>query len=99
MKTNVYSMEDLISLGLDAEVKKFVRNLLNVKPPLEIVQEKLIPALDKVGADFEKGKLFLPQLIRSADCAGACFDVIKSKMKEESSVQESNSQGRCSRYR
>lgn len=85
VKTNVYSMEDLISLGLDAEVKKFVRNLLNVKPPLEIVQEKLIPALDKVGKDYEKGKIFLPQLMASAEAAKKGFDAINEYIIENGS--------------
>lgn len=72
----VYSMKDLISMGLDAEVKKFVKKLLEVKPPLEIVQEKLIPALDKVGKDYENGKIFLPQLMASAEAAKKGFDAI-----------------------
>lgn len=38
----------------------------------------LIPALDKAGAEFEKGKLFLPQLIQTAGTAQACFEVIKN---------------------
>lgn len=40
----------------------------------------LIPALDKVGVDFEKGRLFLPQLIQSATTAQEAFDVLKEYM-------------------
>ena len=43
-----------------------------------IVNDMLIPALDKAGAEFEKGKLFLPQLIQTAGTAQACFEVIKN---------------------
>ncbi|MBQ8605054.1 MAG: homocysteine S-methyltransferase family protein [Oscillospiraceae bacterium] len=85
VKTNVYSMEDLISLGLDAEVKKFVKSLLKVKQPLEIVQEKLIPALDKVGKDYENGKIFLPQLMASAEAAKKGFDAINEYIVENGS--------------
>jgi len=45
---------------------------------MNIVNDMLIPALDKAGAEFEKGKLFLPQLIQTAGTAQACFEVIKN---------------------
>ena len=82
---NIWSMEQLISMGLDAEVKKFVKSLLNVKPPLEIVQEKLIPALDKVGRDYENGVIFLPQLMASAEAAKKGFDAINEYIIENGS--------------
>jgi 5-methyltetrahydrofolate--homocysteine methyltransferase len=51
---------------------------------MKIVNEMLIPALDKVGEGFEKNKIFLPQLIQSANAAQACFDVIKSHISKTS---------------
>ena len=48
--------------------------------PMDIINQQLIPALDKAGADFEKGKIFLPQLIQSATVSQACFEVIKKKL-------------------
>ena len=54
--------------------------------PLEIVNNELIPALDRVGKGFEQGKVFLPQLLMSAEAAKAAFEVVKSAMKGE--VQE-----------
>ena len=83
------TLEDAIIKGLSSQGASLTEKALKEMSADVIINEHLIPALDKVGADFEKGKLFLPQLIRSADCAGACFDVIKAKMKEENSVQES----------
>lgn len=47
---------------------------------MDIVNNELIPALDKAGGDFEKGRIFLPQLILSANAAQACFGVIKEKI-------------------
>ena len=44
------------------------------------INEMLVPALDKAGEQFEKGKIFLPQLIQTAGVAQACFEVIKQKM-------------------
>ena len=48
--------------------------------PMEMINNVLIPALDAAGADFEKGKIFLPQLILTAGAAQACFEVIKSRI-------------------
>ena len=48
--------------------------------PLDLVNGYLIPALNSVGDDYEKGILFLPQLISAADSAKACFDEVKKRM-------------------
>lgn len=48
--------------------------------PLEIVSDHLIPALDKVGKDYDKGKIFLPQLMVSSETAKLVFDEIKSRL-------------------
>ena len=51
--------------------------LLQETEAMNTYNDMLIPALDKAGAEFEKGKLFLPQLIQTAGTAQACFEVIK----------------------
>lgn len=71
-----YAMEH----GLKAEGAKITEKLLNTHEPMSIVNEILIPALDKVGADFEKGIIFLPQLILSAEVAQSAFEVIKKHL-------------------
>ena len=83
--TTQYDIQTLISLGLDAETKQLVKQLLETKQPLEIVQEKLIPALDKVGKDYENGKIFLPQLMASAEAAKKGFEAINEKIATEGS--------------
>ena len=45
--------------------------------PLEIIDQYLIPALDAVGKGFERGSVFLPQLLMSADAAKIAFAVLK----------------------
>ena len=50
-----------------------------------IINERLIPALDKTGTLFEQGKIFLPQLILSAGVAQSCFDVIKAHLAKNNS--------------
>lgn len=71
-----------IDTGLKAEGAQFTKQLLDFKDydALTLVNEILIPALDKTGDMFEKGKIFLPQLILSASAAQSCFEVIKDKM-------------------
>lgn len=66
--------------GLKNEGAAATKKLLEKSDPMLIVNEMLIPALDEVGEDFEKNKIFLPQLIQSANTAQGCFDVIKAHL-------------------
>lgn len=56
------------------------RLLLEGKQELDIVNQDLIPALDAVGDKYEKGEIFLPQLIRSAETVKRAFDVLKENL-------------------
>ena len=56
--------------------------------PLEIINLCMIPALDSVGKGFEKGTIFLPQLLMSAEAAKAAFEVIKEAMEGSGQTQE-----------
>ena len=51
--------------------------LLESAPPLDIIQQQLIPALDRVGEQFEQGRLFLPQLMNAAETAQCAFEVLQ----------------------
>ncbi len=74
------SLKEAVERGLkDLAVSETKQQLLN-REPLEIIDGELIPALDTVGQGFEKGTLFLPQLLMSAEAAKAAFEVIKGKM-------------------
>ena len=70
----------VVAAGLRGEAAAATRALLEQKDPMEIVDQVLIPALDQVGADFEAGRVFLPQLIQSAGAAQAAFEVIRAQM-------------------
>ncbi len=71
--------------GLKKEAASLVEKLLSENTDaMEIVNEMLIPALDKVGENFEKNKIFLPQLIQSANTAQECFEVIKKHLAKTS---------------
>ena len=63
--------------GLKEQAGSLCKELLAAMPPMEVVNQVLIPALDQVGTEFETGKLFLPQLIQSATAAQASFEQIK----------------------
>lgn len=71
---------DAIVKGMKEESTKCARELLKTQNSLDIINEYIIPALDKVGDGFEKNKIFLPQLLMSADSAKAAFDEIKAHM-------------------
>jgi len=74
-----------IEKGLAEEAKQAAKKLLETEDAMAIINEKLIPALDKVGESFEKGTIFLPQLIQSATAAQSAFDAIKMSFGNESS--------------
>ncbi len=74
------SLRQIVESGLRGEAGAAVRELLETVEPMEIVDGILIPALDQVGADFEAGRVFLPQLIQSAGAAQAAFEVIRERL-------------------
>ena len=76
------SLTDAVYSGLKAEAAAVTERLLESRDAMQLVNEMLIPALDRVGEDFEKNKIFLPQLIQSANTAQACFDVIKRHLSQ-----------------
>lgn len=70
----------VVEAGLKGEAGEATRRMLDSREPMDIVDNVLIPALDKVGADFEAGRAFLPQLIQSAGAAQAAFEVIRERL-------------------
>ncbi len=76
------SLEDLVAAGLKGEAGAAAKTLLETRTPMDIVDHILIPALDRVGADFEANRVFLPQLIQSAGAAQAAFEVIRDALAQ-----------------
>ena len=62
--------------------------MAETQAPLDIINAELIPALNSVGDGFEKGTVFLPQLLMSAEAAKSAFAVLKEKMDKSGEVQE-----------
>lgn len=80
IKSSRVTLGDAIKNGLQSEAAELTKEMLTKTDAMDIVNGELIPALDKVGADFEANKIFLPQLIQSANVAQACFEVIKTHL-------------------
>ncbi len=78
--SNNITLNMAIEKGLKDDVEKITKKLLEDMSPLDIINEQLIPALDVVGKGFEKGTVFLPQLLMSADAAKIAFNIIKEKL-------------------
>jgi 5-methyltetrahydrofolate--homocysteine methyltransferase len=86
-------LKEAVLKGLAAQAGLAAQWMLDGgRAPLSLVEEDLIPALSKVGSGFETGKLFLPQLLMSAEAAKAAFDRIRAALT--ASGQESKSMGK-----
>jgi len=90
------TLQDAILSGLKAEAVEITKQLLlNGTPgsasptsPLEIINTQLIPALNKAGENFGKGRMFLPQLMLAAESATACFALVKKAFKTENASDD-----------
>lgn len=71
-------LQTAIIKGLAESAGEICRQLIETNEPLDIVRNEIIPALDIVGAGFEKKTVYLPQLLMSAESAKSAFEVIKS---------------------
>ena len=81
-------LAESIIRGLKERAIEAVKELLETRDSLAIINEEMIPALDQVGKGFEKGTVFLPQLLMSAEAAKAAFEVIKDQMQKSGQTQE-----------
>ncbi len=71
-----------IEKGFSSKAFDIAISLLESEDPLDIINEKIIPALNTVGEGFEKNTVFLPQLLMSAEAAKSAFDAVKTAIKE-----------------
>lgn len=85
------TLKEAIEKGLKEKSSEITTAMLGESAPLDIVNSHVIPALDDVGKRFEEKKLFLPQLLMSAEAAKASFEVIKAAMAADgNSVKKGN---------
>lgn len=87
-ETGNLTLKGSIEKGLKEEARLITSQLVEKEAPLAIIDEHLIPALDEVGKGFEKGTVFLPQLLMSAEAAKEAFAVLRDKMSVEGKENE-----------
>jgi len=83
------SLEYAVIRGLKTEAATRTNLLLKTEDPIFIINNRLIPALDIVGKGFEAKRIYLPQLLMSAEATKTAFSVIKEKLIESGNVGES----------
>ena len=71
------TIEEAVLKGMKEEAGHLARAMLETMEPMELVNAHLIPALDEVGARYERGQIFLPQLMNAAAASGAAFEEVR----------------------
>lgn len=89
VSSGTFDLKTAIIKGMKTEAGDCAKALLKNTAPLDVINDYIIPALDVVGDGFEKNKIFLPQLLMSADSAKAAFDEIKVHLTLTGEKQES----------
>ena len=74
--------------GMGARAREVAETLLATLAPLDVAAQHIIPALDVVGDLYEKGVIFLPQLIAAADAAKQAFSALESRMAAQGAAQD-----------
>ena len=87
---NGMALETAVERGMKEAAGAACRELVKTTEPMTIINDTLIPVLDKVGKEFEKGRVFLPQLLMSAEAAKTAFAVVKEKLAQQGSADENN---------
>ena len=81
-------LKQAITDGLKDKAVRICENIAEKKGALEIINGEIMPALDKLGKGFEEKAVSLPQLLLSAECAKAAFDVVKKRFSSESGIKK-----------
>lgn len=79
------TLYDCVKRGIKGRAAELCEAELRHSDPMALVNDVLIKALDEVGKDYDSGKLFLPQLVSSAEAAKAAFEVIGKRLPKEGS--------------
>ena len=80
-------LQNAIIKGRAALAGELTEAMLLQSSALEIVETQIIPALDTVGKGFEENRIYLPQLLMSAEAAKQAFESIKASMQGDTKVQ------------
>jgi len=89
VKSDSLTLKEAVESGLGDKARELSKAALMETDPLELVKSQIIPALDSVGKKFEKGTLYLPSLLMSAEAAKAAFYEVKAKISENGQTAKS----------
>lgn len=87
--SSALTLEEAVLRGLRGDAARLAREALQHEKEMDIVENRLIPTLDRVGADYEAGRAFLPQLLSAAQAAQAVFEEIKASLLQKGGEQVS----------
>ncbi len=76
------SLKNAVAGGLKDAAISACQKELGICEPMDIINNMIIPALNEIGEDFEKGKAYLPQLLMSAESAAAAFEIVKKNIPQ-----------------
>ncbi len=88
IKTDGLTLETAIIKGFKDKAREITKELLKTEKPLDIVNLKIIPALNDVGKAYEEKRAYLPSLLISAEAAKSAFEVIKSTFSSENTAKK-----------
>lgn len=88
VKSSDISLKEAVIKGFKDVAVACCREEISKREPMEVINEMIIPALNEIGTDFEKGRAYLPQLLMSAEAASAAFEIVKSKISKADSNNE-----------
>ncbi|MDR1571320.1 MAG: homocysteine S-methyltransferase family protein [Clostridiales Family XIII bacterium] len=71
---------EIIAQGFETRAAAAAERLMSFMQPLEAIEKVVLPALERVGAEYESGEIFLPQMIKSAETAKRAFETLRGKM-------------------
>lgn len=76
----VANLYDCIKKGVRSQAAALAEKELETNDPMTVINEVLIKSLEEVGRLFDGGKLFLPQLVSSAEAAKTAFEVVGKRL-------------------
>lgn len=82
------TLAEAVEKGMKDLAVQLTRRELETTAPLDVIAQQLMPALDRVGAGFERGTVFLPQLMMSAEAAKGAFAWIQDSMSRSGEAPE-----------
>lgn len=80
------TLEDVIERGLKEEAKDLTLKILESHDEHFVLDKVLIPALDVVGTKYDKGELFLPQMIQAAETVKVSLNIIKERLSKNNNT-------------